>query len=747
MLTPSVTAPGDPTLLTCARWLRHARGFPVFPVGPDKKPLVAWAEFQSSLPSDAQLLSWFGNGKGATGIGIATGTYSRLVVVDTDTEDAEQWAAAHLPATEMMCKTARGTHRYYQHPGGDTIRNGAKIKIADGVALDVRADGGFVVGPQSLHASGIRYERLGQWPPVDQLPVFDLTWITPETPPAKPNGSAPLLSEISSTAAYRARAYLRTVEPAIQGQGGDTATFRVACLLVNDFALDDGTAFALFRDWNAGCVPSWTDAELEEKLRNARKYGRHAFGQKLQSPAGPLDDLTPAAVDTPRTFPLTDSGNAEYFAARYGEDVRYDHRRQRWLTWSGHRWQPDANASVRHRAKLAMRQRLQDASRLDDSDARAKLAKWALSSESRGRLDALLYLAQAEAPIADTGDGWDAQPMLLGVPNGVVDLRTGALRPGRREDRITRQAAVRFDPAALCVRWEQFLTEIFNGDPALIAYVQKVVGYSLSGDTSEQILILGHGSGANGKGTLYNTITFVLGDYGCTMPFTTIEINQRSAIPNDLAALDGPRMATASETQDGTRLNESRIKALTGCDPISARFLHGEFFTFRPQCKFWLAVNHKPIVRDDSYGFWRRIRLLPFTQTFPVTPGLDATLKAEAAGVLAWAVRGCLLWQQDGLTPPAAVVDATQTYEQDSDIIGAFLEEATELDANAEVRAADLYAHYKSWADRHGLAERERFTATAFSRKIAERFARVRTRTGTVYQGLSRTPTVAGSDQ
>ena len=172
-----------------------------------------------------------------------------------------------------------------------------------------------------------------------------------------------------------------------------------------------------------------------------------------------------------------------------------------------------------------------------------------------------------------------------------------------------------------------------------------------------------------------NTLAETLGAYTYTMPFSTIELNQRSAIPNDVAALVGRRFVMASETNDGTRLNESRVKALTGCDPITARFLHGEFFTFRPVAKFWLAVNHRPVVRDDSFGFWRGIRVIPFSQRFEVDRTLMPALHRNA-GILAWAVRGALAWQAHGLQPSASVLTATQGYQSDSDPLGAFLAEA-----------------------------------------------------------------------
>jgi putative DNA primase/helicase len=223
------------------------------------------------------------------------------------------------------------------------------------------------------------------------------------------------------------------------------------------------------------------------------------------------------------------------------------------------------------------------------------------------------------------------------------------------------------------------------------------------------------------------------------MPFATIEMKDRASIPNDLAALVGRRFAMASETNDGTRLNESRVKALTGCDPVTARFLHGEFFTFDPVAKFWLSVNHKPIVRDDSFGFWRRLRLIPFSQTFAVNADLSLELHAEAAGILAWCVRGCLDWQRDGLNPPAVVVTATREYEADSDQLAGFLGEACDLDAEAEIRASEIYEHYRQWAERHGMTERERLSSTMFGRKLSERFSKLRdSGNRTIYRGLAR---------
>jgi putative DNA primase/helicase len=363
--------------------------------------------------------------------------------------------------------------------------------------------------------------------------------------------------------------------------------------------------------------------------------------------------------------------------------------------------------------------------------------KFALRLERKEALLNMLALAGTLKPIAVAGDTWNADPYLLGTPTGVVDLRTGRMRPGHPDDGITMQTAASYNPDATAPRWERFIAEIFADDSELISFVHRAIGYSLTGNTSEQVFFLLYGTGANGKGTLTNTLKRLLGDYAWNMPFATIEMKDRAAIPNDVAALAGRRFVIASETNDGARLNEARVKALTGCDPMTARFLHAEFFAFEPVAKFWLSVNHKPVVRDDSFGFWRRVRVIPFLQRFELHASLADELQAEATGILAWCVRGAQAWQREGLQMPAIVTEATGEYEQDSDQLAAFLAEACELKAEAEVSAAELFTHYTHWANQRGLDSRDRLSRTAFGLKMGGRFQRRRTARGNVYSGLA----------
>lgn len=437
---------------------------------------------------------------------------------------------------------------------------------------------------------------------------------------------------------------------------------------------------------------------------------------------------------------MTDASHAERFAESFGLDIRYDHRRDRFLIYQDPIWRPDVDGKIYRLAIQFARMRQAEALDIADKKQRETAIKYFINAESKASLDRTVALAKCLRPIADAGDMWDIDPMLLGCPNGILDLNRGKLIGGDPNWRITMSTNVQFDPDAVCPRWVRFIDQIFEGDQELAAFVQRYIGYSLTGKTGEQVLAFAFGRGANGKGTMMNTISHILGDYAYNMPFSTVELRQRSAIPNDIAALEKRRWVIASETNDGTRLNESRIKALTGCDPITARFLHGEWFTFQPVAKFFLSVNHKPIVVDDSYGFWRRIRLVPFTRTF-VGADVDPTLEGifhgeEAAGILNWAIDGCLAWQRDGLGQPTAVVAATSAYQTDSDPLNDFFEACVEVDIGGFVKAQAIQQMYAKWADIQRLAKHERFNAKVLGSKLADKVARRHTRDGWVYDGI-----------
>lgn len=459
--------------------------------------------------------------------------------------------------------------------------------------------------------------------------------------------------------------------PDDSGEGGrNDLLYRLGCRY-RRFGYDEADLVRKLREENTRrCHPPLPESEIEAIARSCMRH-------------------EPAADP----FKTTETGDAEFFASCMGELVRFDHRRGRWLVFDGSRWAPQSDGEVDRLALEAIRARQRAA--VGDKER----LKWAVGGEGRKRRGNLLALAQSVKPIAEAGDDWDTDPWLLGVRNGVVDLRTGLLREGRPEDRITMQASVTFDPDAKCPIWDKTLTDIFGGDEELMSYFDRFVGYSLTGDCREEALAFCWGDGANGKGTVMNTIARILGDYADDLPFSALELHERSGIPNDIAKIVGKRFVTSSESGEARRLNEARVKALTGRDPITARFLQREFFTFQPMAKFWLASNHKPVVRDTSAGFWRRMHLIPFTQSFAQKPDLELKdkLMAEAEGILARLVRGCLAWQRTGLNAPERVKQATESYRSESSPLGRFLEARCVISEEAKATFGDLFAAYQSW--------------------------------------------------
>ncbi len=405
-----------------------------------------------------------------------------------------------------------------------------------------------------------------------------------------------------------------------------------------------------------------------------------------------------------KTFPCTDAGNAELFASLYGDKVRFDHKRDRWLTWDAKRsrWEEDKTHRMSGMMKRAARRRSEGASQTKDRDAakRKQQFSWALQSENRYRIDAALELAKSENPISDDGDRWDGDSWLFGAQNGVVDLRTGGFRPATQKDAITKFSRVRFDRDAKCPRFEKFLQEIFGTDTEMLEYLGKAVGYSLTGSTKEQCLFACYGEGSNGKSTLLEIILYIMGDYGIDLPFSVLEAKQYSSTPGEGVNLPGARFAKAVEVRKGRRLDEARVKSWTGGDTITVRPLYRNSFSFQPTHKLWLAFNDKPEISDDSNAMWRRVRLIPFTRTFDhekADKGLLEELKREASGILNWAISGCLAWQRNGLKTPTVVKDATREYEAESDPLALFFEDCCEMNASFRLTKGALWTAYQNW--------------------------------------------------
>jgi putative DNA primase/helicase len=325
--------------------------------------------------------------------------------------------------------------------------------------------------------------------------------------------------------------------------------------------------------------------------------------------------------------------------------------------------------------------------------------------------------------------------MLLGCPNGCLDLRTGTLRAQRREDYLTKLTRASYRPEATCPTWLAFLDRVMAGDQEMIAFLQRAAGYALTGDTGEEVLFFLYGLGRNGKTKLSEGLSDPVGDYAQAVAFDTFLAKKTDAIPNDVARMRGARLVTASEPDEGRTLNEALVKRMTGGDTIAARYLYREFFDYRPTCKVFLAGNHKPAVRGTDEGIWSRVMLLPFTVTIPPEERdrhLLAKLQRERDGILAWAVAGCLAWQREGLQPPETVQAATAQYRMDEDIVGQFIAAACVVHPRAWAGATPLYEAFKDF-----LGGSDAISVRAFGRRLSEKgFAKRHERSGTVYAGV-----------
>lgn len=440
-------------------------------------------------------------------------------------------------------------------------------------------------------------------------------------------------------------------------------------------------------------------------------------------------ELTPDTIDKLFNYNCTDSGNAELFRDLVGDKFRFVPEKGCWFKFNGVRW-----AEASGEAKLTMlaisRRRIDATHFIPMAEANkdwvGKLIKWSLMSESDRILNASLEVAKCMLTKSYTE--FDSNPFLLCLDNGVLDLRVdgGGFRKAKPEDYLHKCAHIKFDPYAEYPRWFQFLKEIFSNDEDLISFIQRAVGYTLTGRASAQCFFICYGKGANGKSTFLDVIQKLLGDFAIATSMDTFKEHNRNnpQIPNDLAALCGKRFVKATELKEGSRLNEERIKTVTGEDSIQARFLHREFFNFDPEFKIWLAVNHKPIIRGTDEAIWRRPKLIPFEAYFSPESrdeNLKAKLLDELPGILLWALEGCHLWQILGLNPAGKVAEATRDYQEESDSVGSFLSECTVKKEGVKVKASDLYESFGLWCGgRADLSQRDfgsRMTEKGYTRK------------------------------
>lgn len=417
-----------------------------------------------------------------------------------------------------------------------------------------------------------------------------------------------------------------------------------------------------------------------------------------------------------KTYDQTDTGNAHRLYDKFGKSIRYSYNRKKWYFWTGKQWVLDESGEVKKLADDICDDLKKEAWNIQDQEQQEQAFKFAKATANTTRKEAMVKEAQHLKDIPAAPDDFDGYTDYLNCQNGIVNLRNGELMPHDPHFMMTKICNCEYDVEhRRPERWLQFLDEITNGDKDLQLYIQKCIGYSISGSNREQCAYFLYGMGNNGKSTFLDTIADMIGSYASNAQPDTIMIQSRlgssgGGANSDIARLKSARFVTCEEPTEGVRLNEGLLKQLTGGSKVTCRFLYGDEFEYTPEFKIWVATNHKPVIRGTDVGIWRRIKLIPFEVNIPkdkVDKNLKYKLRKEFPQILAWAVAGCMKWQQEGLAEPLCVLDATKDYKQEMDLIAGFVEQCIMIDYDCNDRfiASDLFKVYSKWAKQNNEYE------------------------------------------
>jgi len=647
---------------------------------------------------------YFNNGQN---VGIITGKASGwLVTADLDCPEAVALAGRFLePTLTGGRESVPDGHWWYISPGLEHREfEGIPKSASEGTILELRSTDHQTVVEPSVHPSGERY----RW---------------------SRNGLEPLKigSEELTTAARRlaVAALIACHLPESKERGGGGGRYHYALALAGYLLRHEEAPEAVEKllkaSWDA---KGWHGIERHrkssyagieravrdtaEKLRRGDPAtGGRALEGMVQGLPRKIADFLGWERFTLRegrgAYLCNDAGNAERLADRHGANLRYCYPWGSWLVYDGTRWHGDDRGAVVRLAKDTARSIFEEAKEAPDDETAKRLGKWASSSLSESKLRAMISLAQSEPGIPVLPEEMDASPDLLNVLNGTIDLRTGELREHRREDLITKLAPVEHDPDAAAPVWAATLERTLPSE-GVRQFFKKLCGYAITGDVSEHILPVLYGTGANGKSTVLNALLEAAGEYGMQAA-PDLLIAKRGAHPTEIADLFGMRVVASIEVEDGRRLAEALVKNLTGGDKIRARRMRQDNWQFAPTHTVFMAVNHKPIVKGNDTGIWRRIRLIPFTETIPPAAQdkkLPEKLRSELPGILAWAVEGCLEWRREGLQAPDEVRKATAGYRSEMDVIGDFLADRCFKGAHLTVAKDEFYKAYQMWCEDAG---------------------------------------------
>jgi putative DNA primase/helicase len=689
--------------------------------------------------------------------GIATGKMSGIFALDLDGPEGKKTLAAlidhhgHLPKT-VRVMTPNGEHLYFKAPGYPVPNSAGKI----GPGVDIRGDGGYVLGAGSRTSDGVyRYfegRRLGE------IKIADApAWLLDRVGRHAPNAVAPAAPavEISPQHSARAKSYadaafasecgrLRKAPVHQRNHTLNVCGFKLGRLVARGLLNRAHVAAELAAIAKAiGLDESEIAPTIESGLAAGTKHPARLPFEKSGVSNGPANPPRVADNELTRqlaSFGEDDIANAERFARRCGIKVIYSLTRG-YLVFDGKRYRADrGQLYCIALAKNVVTKIAEEAPFITSEDARARRAKFAQQSRSKAAIDRMVDLAKELLVVEDSA--LDGNPWLLNTETCTIDLRTGVYYPHDARDLLTKIAPVKAKLNAPHPVFDAFLKRITSDDKQLAEYIQKAVGYSLTGDATEQVFFFVFGkSGSNGKSTLVNIIRDMLGEYATHTPTETLQTkNYDNAIPADLARLEGVRMVTAVESNVNRQLDEAKVKAMTGGDPITARLLYKDYSTFTPQFKLWMVANDRPRVRATDDAMWRRIRVIPLNVKIPpgeVDPELSTKLKAELPGILSWAVQGALMWQRNRLAEPESVKAASADWRESVDHVRRFVTETliTGCALDEQVKAGELHSLFKTWCVHLGELP---LSPGKFKARLEEAFdlTHVHTKGGSVWRGV-----------
>src|SRR5215211_416500 len=640
-----------------------------------------------------------------------------MSVVDLDCAEARRLALRFLPETLRGAKGKEAPSRYFYRSAELGYKKFSELG-GPGELIALKASnngrGHQVAVAPSVHREKGPYHFIGGYNPaaiavvgkeelrhrVGMLAVATL--IARHLPPSKEEGGGGRHDIALALAGYMLR--------------NGEATEDVGKMLTAAWGIRDASRQAV-EDVRRSVRDTATRLARNEPATGGRRLGE-LVPKMPEKIADFLGWERPNMREQRRHYMRTDLGNAERFVDTQRDRVLWCPARKLFLCWDGKRYAWDERGEVVKLAHAAARSIFHEAAYTEDEGEQKKIAGFAAVSQNTTRIKAML--TEAKPYLAVGMDELDRDPWLVNCENGTLDLRTGKLKDHDPADRITKIVPVDYDPEASCLRFLRFLKETLVDD-AVIKFVKRYSGYTLTGITRERLLAILYGFGKNGKTTLSELLHEVLGDYARNTDVETLLIKKYQGVGNDVAALKGARFVSAAEVEKGRRLAESKVKQLTGRDTVTARFLFGENFDFKPEFKLWLSTNNKPVIQGTDDAIWDRIRLIPFTQRFDgakADPKLPDKLRNELAGVFAWMVEGCLEWQEHGLEEPKTVTEATLQYRAEMDTLAAFIEDRCILDTAAVAPATPLYKQYQMWCDAAGEKPE---TQKMFGMRLSER--------------------------